>query len=245
MVRKTDKESRGREVLSAVIESYIKTANAVSSEELSRDFDCSSATIRNIMTDLEELGYLAHTHTSSGRIPTDKGYRYYVDILLKQMQLLEAEKIRITKECRQQLYKLEDILERASEVLSSFTRCTGIVSFLDQENKIYYTGASFIPEYQELKSFEKIHNILKMLDEKKVLLEILNRDLEERLKVYIGHELACQEIASCSLIVSSYDVEDKPYGRIAVLGPRSMNYGQVIPTIEYVCELVTKAIESL
>ena len=245
MVRGIDKESRSRDVLSALIESYIKSSSAVSSEELSRSFDCSSATIRNVLTDLEGLGYLTHTHTSSGRIPTDKGYRYYVDMLLSQMQLLEAEKTRITKEYHQQLHKLEDILERASEVLSAFTRCTGIVSFSDQENKIYYAGASFIPEYPELKSFEKIHNILKMLDEKKILLEILNRDLKEKIKVYIGHELACQEIASCSIIVSTYDVEDKPYGRIAVLGPRSMNYGQVIPTIEYISELMSKALESL
>ena len=245
MVRGINKGARNWDVLSALIESYIKSSSAVSSEDLSRSFDCSSATIRNVMTDLEDLGYLTHTHTSSGRIPTDKGYRYYVDMLLSQMQLLEAEKTRITKEYQQQLHKLEDILVRASEVLSAFTRCTGIVSFLDQENKIYYTGASFIPEYPELKSFEKIQNILKILDEKKMLLEILNRDVKEKIKVYIGRELACQEISSCSLIVSTYDLENKPYGKIAVLGPRSMNYGQVIPTIEYISELMGKALEDL
>lgn len=245
MVRKTNKETRTREVLSAVIDSYIKTAEAVSSEEVCQQFDCSSATMRNVMNELEELGYLTHPHTSSGRVPTDKGYRYYVDILLSQMQLVEEEKKLLTQEYRRQLHKLEDILEKTSEVLSAFTHCAGIVTLSDKENKIYYNGASLIIEHPELKTIERIRNILHILDEKKILLEILNRDLEKRLHVYIGNELACQEIASCSLIVSTYDIENKPSGKIAVLGPRSMNYGQVIPTIEYVSELMTRALESL
>lgn len=245
MVRKTHKETRNREVLSAVIESYIKKALAVSSDDICRDFECSSATIRNVMTELEGEGYLAHTHTSSGRVPTDKGYRYYVDMLLSQMQLLEEEKKSITHEYQRQLTKLEDILEKTSEILSTFTRCAGIVTISDRENKIYYNGASLIIGHPELKNIERIRSIVRILEEKKTLLEILNRDLEKRLQVYIGQELACQEIDTCSLIVSTYEVEDTPTGRIAVLGPRSMNYSSVIPTIEYVSELMSRALESL
>lgn len=246
MVRGIEKESRSRDVLSAVIESYIKSSSAVSSEELSRNFDYSSATMRNVMTELEEQGYLAHTHTSSGRVPTDKGYRYYVDMLLTQMQLVEEEKERLTKEYKRQLNKLEDILEKTSEILSAFTHCTGIVSLVNKGNdKIFYNGASFIAGHPELNHIEKIRNILHILDEKKTLLEILNRNIEKKLNVYIGHELACEDIADCSLIVSTYDMEDRPSGRIAVLGPRSMNYSYVIPTIEYVSELMSRALENL
>lgn len=244
-MRVTDRQARSREILSCIIENYIKTALAISSEDICRHFDCSSATIRNVMFELEEQGYLTHAHTSGGRIPTDKGYRYYVDMLLSQMQLLEAEKECITKEYNRQIDKLEDVLEKTSEVLSAFTRCTGIVSYMDKENKFYYNGASFIAEHPEFKNIEKMRSILKILDEKKILLEIINRDLEDKLNVYIGRELDCREISTCSLVVSTYNVEDRPYGRIAVLGPRSMNYGQVIPTIEYVSELISKALENL
>lgn len=244
MVRNLDKEFRKREVLSAVTERYIKTALAVSSEDICNEFDCSSATVRNIMFNLEEEGYLCHLHTSSGRIPTDKGYRYYIDMLLTQMQLFDEEKKTITEEYNKQLDKLEDILEKTSEVLSNFTRCAGIVSFL-QDNKIYYRGASLIIEHPDFRNIEKIRNILKVLEEKKTLLEIINRNLEKKLNVYIGGELACDEISGCSLVVSTYDVEDRPCGRVAVLGPKSMNYSQVIPTIEYVSSLVSKAIEDL
>ena len=244
-MRISDREARNRDVLSCVVENYIQTASAASSDDICRHFDCSSATIRNVMFELEELGYLTHTHTSSGRIPTDKGYRYYVDMLLSQMQLLEEKKEDITREYDRQLNKLEDILEMTSQVLSAFTRCTGIVSFLDKENRIYYAGASFIAEHPEFKNISLIRDILKVLDEKKTLLEIINQNLEKKLNVYIGHELPCREISSCSLVVSRYDVEDRPYGRIAVLGPRCMNYGQVIPTIEYVSELVGRALANL
>lgn len=244
-IRTIDRQTRSREVLAAVIETYIRTTTAVSSEDVCQHFDCSSATMRNIMFELEEQGYLTHTHTSGGRLPTDKGYRYYVDILLSQMRLLREEKGRITREYSRQINKLEDILDLTSEVLSTFTRCTGIVSFLNNENKIYYNGTSFIVEHPEFKNIEKIRNVLKILEEKKTLLEIINRGLEKKLNIYIGGELACEEISTCSLIVSTYDVEDKPCGRIAVLGPRSMNYGQVIPTIEYVSELVSRALENL
>ena len=76
-------------------------------------------------------------------------------------------------------------------------------------------------------------------------MDILNRNLEKKLNVYIGKEIECEEISGCSLIVSTYDVENKPLGRIAVLGPRSMNYSQVIPTVEYVSGLLSKALENL
>lgn len=246
MVRTVDKEARNRTILSSVIESFIQTSAAVSSDDICRRLDCSSATIRNIMSELEETGYLTHIHTSGGRVPTDKGYRYYVDILLSQMQLLEEEKERITKEYNLQLKRLEDILEMTSEVLSAFTRCAGIVAFSnDEDRRVFYNGASFIAGHPEFKNIEKIRGILKILDEKKRLLEIINQDLEKKLKVYIGGELPCKEIAHCSLVVSTYGIEDRPFGRIAVLGPRSMNYGQVIPTIEYVSELLGRALEDL
>lgn len=245
MVIIVDREARNRGVLSSIIENYIKTQSAVSSDDICESFDCSSATIRNIMCELEEQGYLTHLHTSGGRVPTDKGYRCYVDMLLSQMKLLKEEKERITKEYNHQLDKLEDVLEKTSEVLSAFTHCTGIVSYLSQDNKIYYNGASFIIEHPELKHIEKIRSILRLLEEKKTLLEIINRGLEKRFNVYIGQELSCSEIAGCSLVVSTYDIENKPCGRIAVLGPRSMDYVRVIPTIEYVSELVGKALENL
>ena len=76
---------REREVLRAVVQEYITTGGPVGSHQLSRkaEFDVSSATLRNVLADLEELGFLEKPHTSAGRVPTDKGYRFFVDSLLK------------------------------------------------------------------------------------------------------------------------------------------------------------------
>src|SRR5690242_9917494 len=78
-------DEREKEVLRAIVQEYIVTGGPVGSSQLARkaEFDVSSATMRNVMADLEELGYLEKPHTSAGRIPTDRGYRFYVDTLIR------------------------------------------------------------------------------------------------------------------------------------------------------------------
>src|SRR5512145_570034 len=87
-----DLNERTKKVLQAVIDSYIQTGAPVGSAALARtyDFSLSSATLRNIMAELEELGFLTHPHTSAGRVPTDKGYRYYIDALISVEHDLSA-----------------------------------------------------------------------------------------------------------------------------------------------------------
>ncbi|HQQ06756.1 MAG TPA: HTH domain-containing protein, partial [Candidatus Omnitrophota bacterium] len=87
MVRQVDHQDRKNKILAATISLYIKSGNPVSSQELAQLFGLSSATMRNIMAELEDDGYLFQPHTSAGRVPTDKGYRYYVDFLMGQVQL--------------------------------------------------------------------------------------------------------------------------------------------------------------
>ncbi|MDP2043664.1 MAG: DeoR family transcriptional regulator, partial [Candidatus Omnitrophota bacterium] len=94
MTRNVDYNSRRKSILSSAINRHIKSALPVASDDISEEFDLSSATIRNIFSELEESGLLMHPYTSGGRIPTDKGYRYYVDFLIQQMELMDEEKQR-------------------------------------------------------------------------------------------------------------------------------------------------------
>ena len=87
-----DYNSRRKQVLNAAINRHIKNALPVASDDIAEEFELSSATIRNIFSELDESGYLKHPYTSGGRIPTDKGYRYYVDFLVQQIELLDEEK---------------------------------------------------------------------------------------------------------------------------------------------------------
>ena len=238
MVRTVDHESRRRAVLDKAIKRYVNNALPVASEDLVRDFDLSSATIRNIFAELEEDGYLMHPHTSGGRVPTNKGYRYYVDFLLSQIELLDDEKQSIINEYEARISRFEDALEKTSEVISKITHYTGLVSFLEWQDKIFYRGMGLIMEQPEFRDIQKIRLILQMIEDKQYLLSIINRDFTEKVKVYIGEELGCPEINGCSLVVSNYRTKGKLLGRIAVLGPTRMAYENIIPKIEYISEVL-------
>ena len=100
MVKQSDIQSRKDRILGIVVSQYIKTITPVGSHFITEEFnlDVSPATVRNILAELEEEGYLTHPHTSAGRLPTQRGYRYYVDHLMNEIQLLEEEKKRIQLE---------------------------------------------------------------------------------------------------------------------------------------------------
>ena len=84
-----------------------------------------------------------------------------------------------------------------------------------------------------------------MIEEKQRLLDIVNREFKEKVKVYIGEELDCPEMKNCSLVVSSYSMKKKPLGRLAVLGPIRMEYSHIIPTLEYVSDILTDILDEL
>ena len=216
----------------------------MASEDIAGDFDLSSATIRNIFSELEESGYLTHPYTSGGRIPTNKGYRYYVDFLISQMELLHYEKERIIQQYKKEVRRLEDALEKTCEVISTITHYTGIVSSLDWHDRFYYKGIGFILEQPEFHDVEKMRILIRMLEDKENLLNIINSDFNDKVRVYIGNELGCPEMENCSLIVSSYHWRNKP-GRLAVLGPARMEYRHAIPTLEYISEVLTEVLEAI
>jgi len=242
-MRTIDHNSRRKSVLNAAINRYIRSALPVASEDIAEEFDLSSATIRNIFSELDESGYLKHPYTSGGRVPTDKGYRYYVDFLIQQMDLIEEEKERILKNCRKKMKRLDEALENTTEVISEFTHYAGIVSFLEYEDKMFYKGISRILDQPEFKDTDKIRLLLKLVEEKNNLLDIINRDFSGKVKVYIGSEIGFPEIEGCSLIVSGFNMKIQNCGRLAVLGPVRMEYERIIPAMEYISEVLSEVLE--
>ena len=125
-----DLSQRKQKILKAVIDEYIGTAEPVGSRAISKkdDLDISSATIRNEMADLEEMGYLVQPHTSAGRVPTDAGYRFYVNTLMKRYRMsVEAlEKLNMIMEER--VSQLEMIIKKASLIASTLTEYTTVVT---------------------------------------------------------------------------------------------------------------------
>ncbi len=144
-----DLDERNKKVLQAVIDSYIASGSPIGSAALVRryDFGVSSATLRNIMAELEELGYLTHPHTSAGRVPTDRGYRYYIDSLISvQMDTDEIEdQIRHTTSEISSLQggDIQGLMQEASKFLATLSHCAGVV-IAPTESEVRYKHIEFV-----------------------------------------------------------------------------------------------------
>ncbi len=114
-------------LLKIIVEEYIKTARPVGSKAICEKLKCSSATVRNEMSVLEELGYLEKTHTSSGRIPSDSGYRYYVDHIMVPKELNGDEMLKLQTIFKNNSLMLNDVVLRSMEIISELTNYTAIV----------------------------------------------------------------------------------------------------------------------
>lgn len=119
--------SRQKELLREIIEEYIKTARPVGSKSLCKKFKCSSATIRNDMAALEDLGYLEKTHISSGRIPSESGYRYYVDNLMEPKKISGEDMLKLQTIFNNRDLELNDVISKSLEIISDITNYTSVV----------------------------------------------------------------------------------------------------------------------
>ena len=128
-MRHVDTQERQEKILSAIVESYIDTAIPVGSRAISQRFrwSVSPATIRNVMADLEGMGLITHPHTSAGRVPTDKGYRFYVDSLLEPKHLTEEEESIINKLLHRKFEDFDSLMHASSRAISMITNVAGIV----------------------------------------------------------------------------------------------------------------------
>lgn len=128
---------RRKELLKLIVEEYIKTANPVGSSLLCDKLNCSSATIRNEMASLEDMGYLEKTHTSSGRVPSEIGYRYYVDNLMEPKKMTGEEVLKLQTIFDNKGLVLSDVITRSMEIISEITNCTSLVlGASSAENKL-------------------------------------------------------------------------------------------------------------
>ena len=161
MVTEHGLSDRKLKILHAIIKTYLETGEPVGSRTISKytDLNLSSATIRNEMADLEELGFIMQPHTSAGRIPSDKGYRLYVDMLMdeKEQELLEKEEQMLEKADR-----MEQLLKQAAKVLASSTNYATMVSTpMGSSNKIKFIQLTMVDQEQIIAVIMLGGNVLK------------------------------------------------------------------------------------
>jgi transcriptional regulator of heat shock response len=242
VLSKADLRFRKDNILAIVVDHYIQTITPVSSSYIAKSYpdEVSSATVRNVLAELEEEGYLTHPHTSAGRVPTELGYRYYVDHLMKEIEFLEEEKERIRRDYILQSTELTSLVEKVSRALSDTTQYTSIIAIEGWFNKFICTGTNYVARYPDYQDIQKIHDILSALDEKERLLQIIQRELSRKIDIYIGHEMSLAEMDTCSLVVSRFQTKSGTVGRMAILGPTRMHYDRVVSALEYFQDVMEK-----
>lgn len=119
--------NRQKQLLKIIVEDYIQSAKPVSSKAICDILNCSSATIRNEMAALEELGLLEKTHISSGRVPSEQGYRYYVDYIMEPKELTGDDMLKLQTIVHNQSLMIDDYIERSMEIVSEMTNLTAVV----------------------------------------------------------------------------------------------------------------------
>ena len=327
---------RKLKILQAIISDYVRSAEPVGSRTLSRKFDLgiSPATIRNEMSDLEEMGYLTHPHTSAGRVPSDKAYRLYVNSLMPKQELTPQEKRTIADRLQADINEFDRTIQHAAQILSEITNLTSFamtptkteetLKFVNllpvdkntvvlmivsdsgeisntamrikvpytEENlqllakgmtytyrgkkltdvlkshiqknfetdieamsrladnilpdfmktleemlnvQLYMDGLTNIFDLPEYSDIDKARKFLALLDKKEDFTKkLIERD--DGMIVTIGGENADDMMNDCSLITATYCVDGKMVGKIGVIGPTRMRYGEITSIMEYLTE---------
>ncbi|MBQ3306014.1 DeoR family transcriptional regulator [Candidatus Saccharibacteria bacterium] len=232
---------RQQEILFAIIEEYAEIAAPVGSVTLAKLFDVSSATIRTEMAKLEEAGLIAQPHTSAGRIPTDAGYRFYVNSLtensadnfeneLAPTHLLEdktlgrnthALEIRVSSQSR-----ADHAIRSAVDSLVDLTGNLGLATIGDQ---LYLSGMSRLFTQPEFSDTARVQSVANLLDNLEPWLK--EAAPGEPLNIFIGQENPIGKSSGVSLIISKFrsPYSDKSY--IGVLGPTRQNYVRVMSLV--------------
>lgn len=224
---------RQKGILYSIIEEYAETASPVGSVTLAKLFNVSPATIRAEMARLESLGLIAQPHTSAGRVPTDAGYRFYVNGLENNEQPMRVQssiergthalEVRVSSQSR-----ADAAIRGAVDSLVELTGNLGLATIGDQ---LYLAGISRLFTQPEFIDNARVQAVAKLLDN----LEPWLREAApgEPLNIFIGHENPIGKNSNVSLIISKFrsPFSDKSY--IGVLGPTRQNYSRVMRLVRH------------
>ena len=232
--------NRQQKILSAVIEEYTKTAIPVGSQILASKyhFNVSPATLRNDMMSLEKEGFLYQPHISAGRIPTDKGYRFFVEEIMKDKELSKDEQHKLQREFLKLKAQNTRLTKTSAKLLSHLSGNLAISGLIDNDEFSDFGMRELMeePEFRDLDDMCRLVETLDYVDEK---FDKLLKDIKfGETKIFIGKENPIEEISNCSMIVSPYKLKSGEKGILALIGPKRMKYAKNKSMIEYVKKLL-------
>ncbi|KKP79546.1 MAG: hypothetical protein A2271_01460 [Candidatus Moranbacteria bacterium RIFOXYA12_FULL_35_19] len=229
---------RLKKILAAVVEEYTNSAIPVGSKILEDKYGLkvSSATIRNDMVELEKEGYLHQPHISAGRIPTDKGYRFFVESIMPDQKLSLTDQKKLQAEVLKLKAKNQRLSRTTAKLLSSLS---GSLAISGSEKEFYDFGIGELlenPEFQNVDEFCRIAEALDYIDEN--VDTILSKLKDGETRIFIGKENPIKEISNCSMVVSPYTTKSGERGVLAIVGPKRMKYAKNKSLLDYARKLL-------
>lgn len=227
-------------ILTAIIEQYAEVASPVGSVMLAKLFNISSATVRSEMAKLEELGLIAQPHTSAGRIPTDKGYRFYVNLLTNQTHgTPELDRSARAIEARVSTHgsRADRAIRSAVDSLVDLTQNLGLATIGDE---LYLSGMGNLFSQPEFLQGTNAQGVARLLDN----LEPWLREAapNEPLNVFIGSENPIGKSSGATLIISRFRSPYSDHSYIGVLGPTRQSYARVMRLVRQTGAMLEEAL---
>jgi len=235
-------DERHRRILKFVVESHVLTSEPVGSQyvRMAYHLSISPATIRGAMKRLEEEGLLDHPHTSAGRVPTEAGYRYYVDDLMEPEPIPPATRRAVNKALEQRGVVAEDLDELGARVLAKSSGQLAVVivhrDSLPIGRLVRIGGAENIAAQPEFQTADRLRALVTLLAEPSPLARALDAFVDSgSARVTIGRELGEGAMRACSLVGTGI-ASNRLRGSVGVLGPVRMPYPRLLSLVSYVGE---------
>ncbi|HLB60674.1 MAG TPA: hypothetical protein VJL83_03645 [Patescibacteria group bacterium] len=229
------------QLLRAIIEEYIETAQPVGSETVERKHGLavSPATIRNEMVALTKEGYLKKPHASAGRIPTPMALKYYVHHLLETENLPVSEEVSVKQQIWDVRHKKQQLLREATRALAQKSNMLSLV--VTDQGELYYAGAANILDFPEFYDIDLTRNLLLLLDKISFWQNIFRQPVgEDPFYLIVGEDFGGEAMfTTCGMLYAKFRVQDET-GMIGVIGPCRLRYRRLIPMIRYFGELLTE-----
>lgn len=233
---------RREQILGAIIQEYTETAEPVSSQVLHEKYevDASPATIRAEMFELEKDGYLEQPHTSAGRAPSGKAYRYFVDNLMKERKsaLTPKERQHIDRQVGQGSQNPHSLSQRIAQVIAEISENGAVGGILDT-GEFYKSGLSGLFEMPEFHEYDRMMRVTSVFDDfEDYVNDIMRRFFGDELSVFIGNENPIRTMRDETIIMTRYPLPNGLEGAAAMIGPIRMRYGRNIALMKYITSVM-------
>lgn len=228
-------DDRKKALFSAIIKEHICNCQAVGSKLLvdKYGFDVSPATVRNDLMDLEREGFLTHPYTSAGRIPTEKGWKYYLENLVQEKPLTTKEREFLTRAVEGISADDEQRVKKLAKSLAELSQEAVMIAFSPDD--VYYTGISYLFAHPEFHEYDLISRMSEVVDHLDEVMHSMFPKVSRELSTYVGSDNPFGN--SCSVMLVKYGSGERE-GMVGILGPMRMDYGAHMGRLKYIQELL-------